>query len=218
MKNRIFIFSVFLVLVLASGYFLSCEKESLKGTSLQGVTEILSKYNAQLKPYEKPATLQVGEVKIIAANNEIYLTLDVPGNDMLAEYLLQVKEIPAGLKSEDLGTSEVLFLDNNLVVNSLDFKDRTYRFQLPSSGGEFVSNIVFNNAFVGYGITERIFGRGIQLRAPPCRCLEATADFSSCDSGGIGSTSCSTSTSSGSCSTTCEGGLTYQTYACCKNN
>ena len=214
MKNRIFFLTSFLTITILIVFFISCDKETLKKQEfhLQNVDKMISEFNVG-RNIENWALLSEGDLEIIIANDMILMKFDIPGNEEIKTYFLQIDKKDFSLKSQHFGLAEVIYLQQQIVVNSLE-RQQTLLFSLTKdSTPNYAKDIIFTNQFYGYGIGLNSAIRGaVTLRTPTCYCYLTSEPLQGCDSGGIGSTSCSI-LGTGGCSVSC--GLHY--YSCCNN-
>lgn len=144
-------------------------------------------------------------------------------------FVLQQQE-PARVEPRRLPSAELFHAGKLLLVRSAGAEPLAFVVQAPGDAEPSADRLPFSPAgaqrFTGFGMSRRtgawqlrleeVTGSGMATLLPACaaRTDGQVGAAAACDSGGEGSTSCSTSchtASGGSCSTTCGSGY----YSCC---
>lgn len=219
---------LFALLLMILGTY-SCTKDTNDKLSfeIQDAEEIMKAYNEGKQAQDK-GELIVGDIYIRSATeNMILVFVKSPKLGESLMYSLQMNEPNNKNFETSIENGQILFFKESLIINSLD-KNLKYLFKLGSVSNR-LPQLKFTNTFVGYGLN-RVTGfswnediasfrantYGIPGDPPPedaliCKCYTSETVPSNCDSGGAGSSSCSTSSSGDSCSVSCDSGYD----ACC---
>lgn len=211
-KNRIL--SCVVCLLLGSLLF-SCKSGTGKGESkdyhLAIMDTISTQYNAQKEEWDR-SVITVGKVNIIVMDSMVYIEHDPENGDQEVTYFIQTEKREGHIKPGLFGKAEVLFLDRNLIVNSLE-KEKTYLFSIKvDTDPYYVKSLMNVKQYKGIGLgVRKVFKHSKSKNAPSCSCEIVGSQRSNCDTGGYESLSCSSTNEDGSCRISCSG----QRYACC---
>lgn len=228
MKNAFNITLACLVGLLALNLIItSCEKADTSEKKLN-LVKILEQFNAGKVPSQQGA-LYEGSVVLQRINDDQYGIFLVNATDPQETgrlFMIQMTHTN-DLENKRLDKAKVLFLHESLVIEYADGYYVAYIHQKPdflTTGfnliGEYRAYGIGSHSNAPYHtlvmsmINEKT-ERGTIIYPPlevSCRC-KTNPYADDCQSGGVGSTSCSTSGSSGSCSVSCDSGK----YACCKS-
>ena len=197
--------------------FISCKDgqgtKSNADFHLVNADSILSQYNAVRENWDWSYRVE-GDVNITVKDSMISMEFVSGGGDQFITYFLQTSGKERRLKTGPFGKSEVLFLDRNLIINSLE-REKTLFFSIgvdPEPG--YLKSMHRVDHYKGIGLGVRMVNKtGANQNVPYCSCEPVGSPEDLCSSGGSGSLSCSTSNSEGSCRVSCSG----QTFACCES-
>jgi len=212
--NKICNLSALGILLLVS-FLLNCKKESgtgeIKDFHLAMADTILSQYNAERPNWDWSFRTE-GKVNIRVKDSMISIEHNPDNGEELATYFLQTGKKDHHFKTGLFGLAEVIFLDRNLIVNSLETK-KTLLFSIKVDPDPYYLKYLNNvKQYKGFGLGVRKTNRGgAWEKAPYCSCEPAGSLEDLCISGGPDALSCSTANLEGSCRVSCSG----QTFACC---
>ena len=211
MKNIHNIF--FTGVLLIAAIFCSCDNEggANKDYHLMQADTIISQYNADRPNWDRAVRLE-GKVKITSAKNLITIQLEPDSSNEFFSYFLQIEEDETKSLNIPEGRAEVLYLERNLLVNSLD-KKMVLSFKINSDKlPAYLENLGDVKEFVGYGLGLRKTEKGNSLEGGPlCSCIKTSGITMNCPNGGENEVSCGTGNTMGSCRVSCGG----QAFACC---
>ena len=199
--------------------------------SISNVQKYLNEYNSGKLSHQQ-AQFYTGSVYIRAASEDrmvIYFVDKVKGENLM--FLLQMKENKDKDFQLELEEAQLFYFRNQLIVNSLN-EDLKLMFKLTDAERlrvEEKEELQFKYLYAGFGLAKvnnielnssltssqtRNAGFGDPGDPPPqevsCKCVYA-ALAADCDSGGVGSSSCTATVGSNSCSVSC----TSSYYSCC---
>jgi hypothetical protein len=205
----------FLAILFLAYSMIGCKSEpgaeGPKDFHLVMADSIISQYNADRAEWDR-TEMTIGDVEILVKENRIELRhLPESGNEFMA-FFLQTENNKHGLEAGKLGRCEVIYMERNLLVNSLSSK-RTLHFYLDKDPKPaFLKEIKGVKSYTGFGLGVRKIVHGSQpYQATYCACDQAATPPGNCKAGGVLDLKCATSNEFGSCRVTCTG----QTYACC---
>lgn len=193
----------------------SCKSESggkePKDYHFPNAKDILSAYNADRPDWDKSEKTE-GSIKIMVEDDIVYIEHDAYNSLEIVTYYLQTQKKVRGLDPEQIEIAEVLYLDRNLIINSLKDK-RRYHFALETDAKpDFLNGVTDVKTFVGYGLGLRKVNKGNNgENVRYCHCQFGDYPEALCPAGGSVSLDCRSTNEDGSCKVTCSG----QTFACC---
>lgn len=212
--------------------FHSCADDAIVSHEIKDAQTLISDFNEEKLPHQRGKWIR-GFVYMRSTDDQsIHIFIENESmTKSTALFNLQTNGLKDALFEEEIKNAELLYLHKELVVNDLDSEKRYY-FALSGKDGVFFKGKKGEEIY-GYGLasttiehagnaaTQRGGGINIYTGNPGnpsvldgCACLSNDIDMGlSCNSGGVGATSCSGNygPNGSSCSVTCSGA----TYACC---
>jgi hypothetical protein len=213
MSKVLFSFLVFGIISVSA-----CKSESEKSGNgdyhMAALHEILAAYNAE-KPDWDRAEKTEGPVKILVEKDMVYIEHDGYNSVEIVTYFLQTEKKVRGLKSGSIEIAEVLFMESNLIVNSIK-DNRTLHFALNHAAHPgYLPALKEAKTYTGFGLGFRKVNKGsFPENVSSCQCEKAGNFDSLCPSGGSMFLDCRSANEYGACRVTCSG----QTFACCGNS
>jgi hypothetical protein len=195
--------------------FFSCQngagKSGPRDYHMAVMDSISVAYNAQKEEWDR-SIITVGNVNITVMDSMVYIEHDPENGDQEITYFLQTEKREGHVKPGLFGKAEVLFMDRNLIVNSLE-KEKTYMFSIKvDPDPNYVKKIEDLKQYKGIGLgVRKVFKSSQTKNAPTCSCEIAGSQNVNCATGGSESLSCSSTNDDGSCRISCSG----QRFACC---
>jgi hypothetical protein len=204
----------YLGILCSASVTISCNSESggsNKDLHLAARDTIVRQYNADRPDWDQ-ADWSEGKANMIVKEGRIVIEYEADNSTELAYYFFQTDDNDQGLKSDSLGRAEVIFMERNMVINSLQRK-KTFLFTI-DKGHEpaYLKELDGAKVYYGYGLGARKVIKGSPLEnVPYCACDLASTPPGNCKAGGVLNLNCATANENGSCRVACSG----QTYACC---
>jgi len=207
-----YIVSVFLLAFSFSG----CKNEKVsqepKDYHIKNPENIISQYNAG-RPEWDMTTRTLGSVAIDVRDSVIIVHHIPTFEPEVHYYFLQVKQKVATVEPGFIEKAEIIFLDRNILVNSLESK-KTYLFSIESDPlPEYLKGIDGAIEVKGFGIGIRKFYIGAEGgEVPFCYCVPPDFPTGSCKMNKeINPIQCRTAMETGACRVSCSS----QYFACC---
>jgi hypothetical protein len=155
------VLTVIMLLMIASGVFTGCQKDSEKNTS----THVYALPDAQQQTINQHGEYLTGAVHIRGTrDNEIIIALDTKGDKKIASrlFVLQADEKTQDVKNVSyiLDQAEILFFEHNAIINALDKSFSLYfalnkeesRETYDALPNSFKTRITKANTYEGYGL------------------------------------------------------------------
>ncbi len=153
-----------------------------------------------------------GPVDIVVEDNVISITHDAYNSDAIVTYYFQSDKKVKKLKSGHIDIAEVMFLERNLIVNSVTNKNTLFFSVDADHTPEYLSDLKGVKTYIGYGLGARKIFKGKQsVDAFYCKCVPAGYPEGGCPTSNSLSIDCNSSNEHGSCRVFCTG----QYFACC---
>jgi hypothetical protein len=186
-------------------------KKEPKDYHLAVMDSISAQYNSQREEWDR-SEITMGPVNIIVMDSMVYIEHNPEKGEQQITYFLPTEKREGHIKPGLFGKAEVLFLDRNLIVNSLE-KEKTLLFSIKvDPDPEYVKKLMDVKQYKGIGLgVRKVFKRSPTKNAPYCSCEVAGSQKINCNTGGTESLNCSSTNDDGSCRISCSG----QRYACC---
>ena len=204
-----------LLLFMLGSFLFSCQRGSGKGETkdyhLTVMDSILEQYNSQREEWDR-SVLTKGSVSITVMDSMIAIEHDPENEGQLITYFLQTEKREGHIHTGIFGKAEVLFLERNVIVNSLE-KDMTYLFSFNvDQDPYYLKSLKDVKQYKGIGLGVRKVNKDSPTKnAPYCSCVKAGSREDVCETGGNSALNCSSTNFDGSCRIICSG----QRFACC---
>lgn len=190
--------------------------------ALTNPQSILNEFN-EGKPLGFQGELFSGTVDFLLLEDSVLLVhLASPALEEDLVYGLFFNDEAYAMEPTTWTDAQVLYLNNQLVVSNVDDGQDLWLKLANATASDSLHLQEIDATYEGYGLSRTPIARergGLGwndpvVYGPKCTC-ESPNNVSHCDSGGTGASTCSTSTSDGSCTVTCD--PTYY-VACCDND
>ncbi|MBV6440236.1 MAG: hypothetical protein DYG98_11020 [Haliscomenobacteraceae bacterium CHB4] len=233
MKAIKIIVFVLLVLNMVAPIFQSCIKDTPKTDNQVPPTleQLVNTYNTGVTLEHEKAILLEGDMTIMTLpSKEVLFFLKRGTQSSYDIFLGQGTELSSAVQKE-LGKVKVAYLREAMAVQTED--GNIYTFTIGErKGHEVIQKLSPAWTGKGYGLAYSYNGnlspkdfKGLsstnEIRASTCKCRrqEPNTDWSDCDSGGEGASSCSIGASGTDpgCSVSCASNSYSTYYACCQN-
>lgn len=172
---------------------------------------IIGQYNTGREEWDRGQKIE-GNVTITATKYLTTIDVEPDSSHYVFSFFLQVENNETNLLSVAPGRAEVIYLDRDLIVNSLVTKRILY-FKIKSDKMPvYLEGLKDMKEYAGYGLGMRKIAKGYRLESAPfCSCISVNTKGWKCPSGGESELSCGVGNDVGNCRINCSG----QTFACC---
>lgn len=201
------------VILFIGNLFMHCTNGpgETKDLHLMTSDSILSQYNAGRSEWDRGQKIE-GNVTITATKYMTTIDVEPDSSHYVFSFFLQVEDNETNLLSVAPGRAEVIYLDRDLIVNSLVTKRILY-FKIKSDKKpSYLEDLKGMTEYSGYGLGMRKVAKGYKLESAPfCSCISVDTKGWNCPAGGESELSCGIGNDVGNCRINCSG----QTFACC---
>ncbi|MEP6795077.1 MAG: hypothetical protein ABJB16_12170 [Saprospiraceae bacterium] len=185
--------------------------DEIKDFHLVTADSIIGQYNAGRAEWDRGQKIE-GNVTITATKYLTTIDVEPDSSHHVFSFFLQVENNEANLLSVAPGRAEVIYLDRDLIVNSLVTKRILYFKMKSDKKPSYLEGLKDMKEYAGYGLGMRKVAKGYKIESAPfCSCISVDTKGWNCPSGGEGALSCGVGNDVGNCRINCSG----QTFACC---